>query len=181
MFSKLFNSKSLLNDLPFYTPKLWEDPSFASFEPEATDPYILRQLSEAINSVVHTDENVPKGFDALRTVANLAVNGETEATKRAAILELVAWIRRVSYINSTLSHIVKDMSTEIGNKSADFPQAKELSDACKAIYDDHMGGISAGVRRMNELVFTTDLSEILGIKQFIRDQVDSFMPKTDAK
>lgn len=146
------------------------------FEPEATDPYILRQLAEAISSVVHNDENVPKNFDALRTVGNLAVNGETEATRRAAVLELMAWNRRITYLNNTFTHIIHAMSTEIGNKAADFPQAKELSDSCKTIYDEHMAGVSAGVRRSNDTVFTTDLSEILGIKQFIRDQISAMLP-----
>lgn len=143
---------------------------------EANDPYIIRQLSESIASLIHTDGNIPEGFDGVRVVTNLAVNGETEALRRAAIIEMTSWIRRMLYLNAIFGEIIHGMSEVIGNAASDFPQADEISKKCKVIYQDRMSSTNGANRRIADVVFNQDLSEVLGIRQYVRDQIASFAP-----
>lgn len=151
-------------------------PKVIAIEAEALDPQIIIQTSKALSSVVHNDEYIPAGSDAVRMLLNLTYNGESMLVRRAAALEMAAWIRRMSAVVMSYKHALHTQAEIISEKAKDFPGAEDVNKACLEAYKIAMKGAQGAMIANEQIAFTEDLSEALGIKDFIREQINNLYP-----
>lgn len=146
------------------------------YQVEALDPHILTQTAKALKDTIHGDKFIPPGSDAVRVLLNLAINGKTELTKRAAALEMAAWIRRLFAVTGTFKTILHSQAEIIQDKAKDFPGAEDVGKSCLKLYQDNIAQLNSRMEENEKEVYETDLSEVLGIKEFIREQIGDLFP-----
>lgn len=143
-----------------------------SKKPEPLDAFNVRYLGETLSNIVANEEDVsPKTYDYSRMLAKIVYEGDERELRMGALMELVVLSRRLGAMQNQMRAVLEEWSKIIGNKVADFPQAKEIGEECQKVHNEILSGMASRLRGIRDTVYADDLPEILGDKDYIRSEV----------